>query len=249
MTSLRLSFFVILALVLSAASARAEPPLEESVVVSFPPEAPPEAQAPPAPETEAPVVEDPYTVADIHIDMKADASARVRDDALMRAQRIAYARLCARLGVENNSVDWTDDDLSALVRSFEIQKEHLSAVRYIGVFTIRFNPPRVQEKMPALALVPVEPSAVDPERPVASVKMTVRTGTLPQWMQIKRRLGNVPLVSQIHTTSVSRDGVGIDLSYEGDFHALRERLTERGLILRQTEIGLFELYDGSLVSR
>ena len=84
--------------------------------------------------------DEPYTISDVHIDLKSLPVSKARDQALIQAQRLAYRSLCQRFAVQDNADKLSDDDIANIVKSFEMQKEQISAARYIGVFRISFKP-------------------------------------------------------------------------------------------------------------
>jgi hypothetical protein len=246
---MRLILFTFLAVILAGAAAQAQ-----SVMDNLPPvivEGTPAAEAPkPATPAPAAAASDPYTVADVNADVTADTAAHARDQALLQAQRTAYVQLCARLGVPDNSIKLTDDALAALVQSFEVQSERLSAVRYIGVFTIRFKPSAVQKKAgTAVVAVAAGDSKPAVQGPTAHMTVAVQSDSLAAWSQIKRRLGAVPQVAGIEVLDLGRGLSHIDLSYGGSPDDLKQAVAVQGLVLRQNGIGIWELYDGSMVAR
>lgn len=86
-----------------------------------------------------------YTVTDVPADVTADNAVHARDQALTQAQRLAFNQLIDRLGAPTSVVKkLSDDDIASLVKSFEVQNERRSAVRYIGTFTIQFKPNAVR---------------------------------------------------------------------------------------------------------
>jgi hypothetical protein len=202
---------------------------------------------------ESAVVGDPYTVTDVNADVTADTAAHARDQALMKAERTAYTQLCGRLGATDNSDKLDDDALAALVQSFDLQSEHLSAVRYIGVFTIHFNPAAVQKKV-VISSTPSPPAPVAEAKalnfgPVSHATVAVQADSLATWLQIKRRLNLVPFVAKIDTTDIGRGIVHIDLSYNGTLDNLKQATTDQGLVLCTNGAGVLELYDGSMAPR
>lgn len=86
-----------------------------------------------------------YTVTDVATDVTADSAAKARDQAVAQAQRQALDQLFDRLGAPANlTKKLKDDDIATLVKSFEVQNERASAVRYLGAFTIHFKPNAVR---------------------------------------------------------------------------------------------------------
>lgn len=246
------------ALILAVSAAQAQSVSED--MPPFAAETEPE-KAPTAPPQSPTVPSDPYTIADVNVDVTADNAAHARDQALMQAEREAFTQLCARMGAPASTTKIDDDSLAALVQSFEVQSEHLSAVRYIGVFTIRFKPLSTQKKIGAAAAVPTATENSDtpppvvveakptPHGPLSHVLIGVQADSLASWTQIKRRINAVPQVADIETLDLARGLSHIDLAYAGSIMDLQQALTAQGLVLRQTPAGVWELYDGSMISR
>ena len=244
---MRLIFLSFLALILAFSAAQAQ-----SVMDNLPPALQEPSGVTPAPVPSAPPVlatasPESYTVTDVNADVTADTASHARDQAIMQAERTAYSQFCVRMGVPDHSAKLSDDALASLVQSFEVQNERLSAVRYIGVFTIRFKPSAMQKKLG----IPVatEGAGVLPQGPAAHLTVAVQTDSLAAWSQIKLRLGKVPQVAKIDTLDLGRGVSHIDLSFSGSLDDLRQAVTTQGLVLRQNEYGVWELYDGSIVPR
>ncbi|MFA4994100.1 MAG: hypothetical protein WC521_02215 [Bdellovibrionales bacterium] len=238
---MRLTIFFILSLLLGISAVQAQ-----SVTDNLPPviiggESAPEALIPAA---------NPYTITDVKVDVTADTAAHARDQALMQAERKAFVQLCARLETDTDANKFSDDDIAALVQSFEVQNERLSAVRYIGIYTIHFSPSAVQRAVSAWFM----PSAVVEEPPAPQpsamhIFIIVQADSLPVWAQLKRRLSAIPQVVRVDTLSLKRGLINVDLSYNGSLDDLKDKATDQGLVLRQKDDGSFELYDGSMVIR
>jgi hypothetical protein len=254
--------FVLLSLILMVSAAAAQSVADDLppfATESEPEKAPPAAQ-PSTPSAPAASVADTYTVTDVNADVTADNATHARDQALTQAERQAFTQLCARLGASDSAAKLDDNAIADLVQSFEVQSEHLSPVRYIGVFTIRFKPLSVQKKI-AKALPPPADADADappavvvegkpmPQGALAHVLISVQADSLASWMQIKHRLNAVPQVATIDTLDLGRGTSHIDLAYAGSLADLQQALTLQGLILRQTPTGIWDLYDGSMVPR
>ena len=203
--------------------------------------------APPQPAVPAP---DPVAVADVSIDVTADNAAHARDQAFMQAQRAALVQLLGRLGLPDSSAKLSDDDVFLLVQSVEVQTEHVSTVRYLGVFTIRFKPAPIQKKFGKVLLAAgTQGAGGDPKPPPSHLATGVQTSSLAGWMEIKRRLGDMPQITQIDVIDLGRGVSHITLSYTGKINELQQALTAQGLVLRPTPAGDWSLYDGSMISR
>jgi len=139
-----------------------------------------------------------------------------------------------------------------LVQSFEVQSERLSAVRYIGVFTIRFKQTALQKKIGKYMSATADNTATGednklmPAGTVAHVPIAVQTDSLAGWTQIKKRINAVPTVARVDVVTLGRGASHIDVSYAGSLTDLQQALTAQGLVLRQNPAGVWELYDGSM---
>lgn len=86
---------------------------------------------------------DLYTVEGVDVDVTAKNALEAREKAFQEAQLKAYKQLVERLASqggaeENQALD--AEAISFMVQDFEVTKEQLSAKRYKGTYTIRFDP-------------------------------------------------------------------------------------------------------------
>ncbi len=89
-----------------------------------------------------------YDVRDVavNVDAASAGGAPARDAAIAKAQREAFVQLLGRLGADAAIAERHDDNaVSALVKSFDVQKENASPARYIGTFAVRFRPASVRK--------------------------------------------------------------------------------------------------------
>jgi hypothetical protein len=257
---MRLLFSSLLALFLALSAAQAQsisqnlPGYMDSEAAPAAPSAPAPAVTPPA----ATPAADLYTVTDVAADVTADNANHARDQALMQAERSAFTQLCAKLNAPDASAKMTDDALASLVQSFEVQSERVSALRYNGVFTIRFKPAAIQRKLGKYmnaggdnggAPAGVESGKAPPVGPISHLMVAVQTDSLPAWTQMKRRLIAVPQVAKIDTIDLGRGVSHIDLSYGGSLDQLQDAVTGQGFVLRQDSMGAWGLSDNSMVPR
>jgi hypothetical protein len=86
-----------------------------------------------------------YEITDVATDITAESAVHARDQAVKQGQRAAFEQLLQRLGADPAlGAKLGDDDIAALVQSFEVQNERSSPVRYIGIFTVQFRPSAVR---------------------------------------------------------------------------------------------------------
>lgn len=83
-----------------------------------------------------------FTVENIKVDVTAENSVKAQEQAFNKAQRQAFAVLADRLVSEGQAKNVSAPDsltLSAMIKDYEVTNEQLSAVRYVGTYTFRFN--------------------------------------------------------------------------------------------------------------
>jgi hypothetical protein len=88
-----------------------------------------------------------FEVRDVPVDVTAKSAAEARDQAVLQGQRKAFDTLIGRLVSSEDAArlpKLSDDQLTDLVKSFEVEEEHVSDVRYIGklAFSFREGPVR-----------------------------------------------------------------------------------------------------------
>ncbi len=88
-----------------------------------------------------------FTVSDVQVDVTAENALAARDQAFEKAQIDAFSILVERMLPEDQFLNFTPPDaatISSLVKDFEVTKEKLSAVQYIGTYTFRFKDKEVK---------------------------------------------------------------------------------------------------------
>ncbi len=166
-------------------------------------------------------VADPYVVTGVAVDVTADNALAARDRAIAQAQRSAFATLYQRLTRGGGAPPPVDDiQLHRLVRSFEVEEERTSAVRYVGTLSVAFRPDAVQSFLGATGQAVVEP----PRRPlvVLPVQRTAdravlwdsRTPWREAWEDRQGRSGLVPFVVPLGELADIAD-IGVDEALNG----------------------------------
>ncbi|MDE1900373.1 MAG: hypothetical protein KGI37_01870 [Alphaproteobacteria bacterium] len=202
--------------------------------------------APAAPATAG--TADPYTVTDIAADVTADTAAHARDQALIQAEHAGFAQLCARFNTPPAAAQISDDDVAALVQSFDLQSEKLAAGRFIGVFTLHFDPVATQKRLGKyVAASGNAPTGTDSGAGSAAiaahVQIAVSTPSLAAWAQTRRQLAALPQTVRIDTLDLGRGTSHIDLVYSGSFDDLKNAMTSHGLKMNQSSDGTWQLTD------
>ncbi len=141
-------------LILSAQTEEIAPLIEAAPVDEIAPlteAAPVQGAAPlalpaPQPMTVAPQ-DDIFTVRDVSVDAGAETTAIARETAFADGQRTALLRLVARLAVERGQLDvedMTDEEITGLIRSFQVNSERTTPGRYVANLTFSFEPAAVR---------------------------------------------------------------------------------------------------------
>jgi hypothetical protein len=88
------------------------------------------------------------TVSDVNVDVTAKSAADAREQAIAQAQSRAFDRLVKRLvtdPADQAKIKPGQGEIEGMVQDFAVQSERTSAVRYIGVYTVRFRAGRVRK--------------------------------------------------------------------------------------------------------
>lgn len=86
-----------------------------------------------------------YQVPDVAVDITVDQPAQARDTALAQAQSKAFEILAGRFASTERKIPAPPaQELAGMVSSFEMQKEHVAGKRYMGTFSIQFDPAKVR---------------------------------------------------------------------------------------------------------
>ena len=91
--------------------------------------------------------QDLYSIAKISVDVTAESAAEAREQALAEAHRKAFQRLVRQLvprGAQQELPKLSYDAIESLVRSFEVNDERSSSVRYLAALTFHFQPQAVR---------------------------------------------------------------------------------------------------------
>jgi len=83
-----------------------------------------------------------FVIKDIEVDVKSGSAVQSRKTALTQAQRLAFERLIDRVlsdDQKENFIFPEDKIIGGFVNDFEITRERVSSVRYVGTYTFRFK--------------------------------------------------------------------------------------------------------------
>jgi hypothetical protein len=86
--------------------------------------------------------DDVFTVSAVKVDVTAENAVAAREKAFAQAQSVAFMALAVKLLGDVDVATYKAPDpsvISLMIKDFEITDERLSAVRYIGTYTFRFD--------------------------------------------------------------------------------------------------------------
>lgn len=165
---------------------------------------------------------DEYTISGVKIDLNTTNPATVRDEALALALKNAYQQLrTARAAVgehlPESEAPWH------LMQDFEIADERISATRYLGTFTIRFQPNTVAAAASASAEAVAATAASWQRQPAV-----FRFQHLAEWQSARTMLKNTGAVRQLILSGIMRGQVNVLLAHDVPADTLMTALLQQG---------------------
>lgn len=175
-----------------------------------------------------------FTVENVRIDVTADNALTARDQAFDQAQTKAFTVMAERMLPETELAQFTPPNtgvIATMVQDYELTKEKLSSVRYIGTYTFRFrenavrryftktNVPYTDVKSPPILMLPFYRSA----------ETTILWSQDNPWLESWKRSGSGPTLVPVIVPIGDLDDVkaiGDDESYNYNPYDLR-RMMER----------------------
>jgi hypothetical protein len=147
----------------------------------------------------------------------AENAVVARERALASAQRIAYDRMAGEMGLPKGADAAT---IERLVESVIIEQEHTTRNGYSGRVTVRFAANRVRpgsggggsggDAAGGTAASP--PPGGEVAMPASAYLDTVaQFGSLPEWLDLRRRLGANPVVASVEVQAIAVDGARLRL--------------------------------------
>lgn len=147
-----------------------------------------------------------FTVSNIKVDVKAKNSAIARERAFSNAQQKAFEELSSRMLSDKEEQNFFMPDsntISTFVQDFEVTKEKLSSVRYIGTYTFRFQGESVRKFFADQGVrytdVSSRPALVLPfyQLEDETVIWSPENDWMDAWNRIEEQQGLVPIVVPI----------------------------------------------------
>jgi hypothetical protein len=150
-----------------------------------------------------PIETNVFAVQGVNVDVTSTDAASAKNQALMDVQVKAFFELVARLGSPELAADLQQkmkpEDIAPFLRSLSIEQESASPGRYIGTFTVRFLPQKMQPFLAGYGFrVPAEqaePILVVPVfRAADGLKLWEDNPWRQAWIDLKGEQGIVPII-------------------------------------------------------
>lgn len=179
----------------------------------------------------------------------AENAVQARERAFAAARRAAWQRLAAATGSTQNP---SDAQLESMTRAIIVESERTSGTRYVGRLTVQFasgtagvtgssaiassSVPVPRGPAAAAAAPAAAPPAGEgvaswspPAGPlVASIEATSTHGSLPEWIELRRRLLASAPVSAVEVQALSMDAARLRISLRAQPGEAQAALMEQG---------------------
>ena len=193
-----------------------------------------------------PVETSPFAVQGVDVDVTSTDATSAKNQALMDVQVMAFFQLVERLGSPELAAQLKEklkpEDIAPFLRSLSIEKETSAPGRYIGTFTVRFLPAKMQ-KFLAGYNVSVSAQQADPVLVIPVFRATDGTKLWEDnpwrqaWIDLKGEQGLVPIVIPLGDKD-DIDALTTQDALSGDtvkLNAIRKRYDAPSLLVAQAE--------------
>ena len=187
-----------------------------------------------------------FAVQGVDVDVTSTDAAAAKNQALMDVQVKAFFQLVERLGTPELSTElqgkFTPEDIAPYLRSLSIEKETSAPGRYIGRFTVRFLPQKMQKLFADYGIrVPTQqadPILVLPVlRDPGGNMLWEDNPWRKAWIDLKGEQGIVPIIVPLGDLEDTQS-LSVDDALRGDtvrLEALRKRYGAPSLLLAQAQ--------------
>lgn len=187
-----------------------------------------------------------FAVQGVDVDVTSTDAAAAKNQALMDVQVKAFFQLIERLGTPQLAIllqeKMTPEDIAPFLRSLSIEKETSGPGRYIGTFTVRFLPKKMQKflaengiKVPADQADPVLviPVYRGPDGP----KLWEDNPWRQAWIELNGAQGVVPIIVPLGDSD-DTEALTVEEALNGDtvkLDAIRKRYDAPSILVAQAE--------------
>ena len=187
-----------------------------------------------------------FAVQGVEVDVTSTDAASAKNQALMDVQVKAFFLLVERLGsmelAEQLKEKLKPEDIAPFLRSLSIEKETSGPGRYIGTFTVRFLPKKMQAffaeygiKLPAQQAEPV--LVIPVYRAPDGPKLWEDNPWRQAWIDLKGEQGIVPIIVPLGDLE-DTESLSVEDALSGDpvkLDAIRKRYGAPSLLVAQAQ--------------
>ena len=188
----------------------------------------------------------------VTVETTAENAVVARTKALAAAQRQAYEKMASELGFSRSA---SDSQIESMVDSIIVEQERATRTGYNGRLTVNFNPRKVSNfagissggtaaaeaggggsgAPPSSSYVapPVVPTNQAFNPAAAFVETVARFNSMPEWLDLRRRLMSSPEVSSVDIAAIAVDGARLRLGLRMQPAEAAQGLASRGILLQQ----------------
>ena len=187
-----------------------------------------------------------YTQRNVPAEATAEDAVKAREQAYASAQRIAYGRMAAELGLPTGL---SASQIDGLVSSIVVEQERASRTGFTGRVTVNFNPRRVAAlggRAPAGeggATTAASAPAPAPARAPASfwVDAAAAYRSLPEWLDLRRRLLASPQVASVDLRALAVDRARVRIGLRAPAEGMAPELAAAGVTMQLAPDGSWRL--------
>jgi hypothetical protein len=173
--------------------------------------------------------DNPLVQRGIPAEASAENAVAARDAAIASARRIAFQRMAEQLG--GGAPSLSDRQIEGLVGAMIVEEERTTATRYIGRLTFQFQRGAVGSALgrSVSGLASGGAGLSIPMAATGSIAATVRTGSLPAWLEARRRMLQSGAVVRVEVLEISMDTARVRLGLSRSAEEAAAALSAMGL--------------------
>ena len=174
----------------------------------------------------------PLVQRNVPAEATAENAVVARDRALISGQRIAYDRMAEALGLPRGA---SDSQIQSQVASLVIESERITPRGYNARITVNFRSPSGGSAASAPFVPDVQAGGAQSQGgpAVASVEAVARYRSLPEYIEITRRLTASPSVARYDVVAISGEAARLRLALRSPPPVAAAEMNEGGLLLGQ----------------
>ena len=177
------------------------------------------------------------TVRDVRVSVKADSAASAREEALDRAQGLAFQKLVKENFPEHTISVPSQDALHNMINDFSIDREKSTPTSYTASLTFQFDEFQVMNWAQQTQLNeqngPTAPRGLYSHGRGSPVKILASYGAHREWLYIKKTLENCVGIQNLSIFTLSPKNATLQINYRGSMDQLEQVLLQKNILLSQ----------------